>query len=151
MRPLALAEINGGRLLLVNCHYALAGERNGHALEFEIAADSVTFHLFEALVDQAPIQPSSTMRWASSMTLPSSLWNPFGNDDRFQRRMKALKAVSARTKSGSDCARTHASACSGSLAPGAAARSIPISVSLAPRTAGDRNISASARGARCCP
>lgn len=51
MRPLALAEINGGRLLLVNCHYALAGERNGRALEFEIAADSVTFHLFEALGD----------------------------------------------------------------------------------------------------
>ena len=49
VRPLVFADIGeGNRLLIVNCHYALASERQKGALEFEIAVDSVTFHLLEA-------------------------------------------------------------------------------------------------------
>lgn len=50
VHPLVFADISGGsRLLVVNCHYALASERNEGALAFDVAADSVTFHLLEAL------------------------------------------------------------------------------------------------------
>lgn len=56
VRPLVFADIGGGsRLLIVSCHYTLASELKEGALEFEVAADSVTFHLFEALTGDTEV------------------------------------------------------------------------------------------------
>lgn len=50
IHPLALVEVDrDSSLLVVNCNYTLCKERKQHSLDFEIAPDSVTFHLFEAI------------------------------------------------------------------------------------------------------
>lgn len=50
IRPLLLAEVEGSnRLLVVSCHYVMAEHRKKARLDFNIAPDSVTFHLFESI------------------------------------------------------------------------------------------------------
>jgi hypothetical protein len=53
MRPLGLVRIDGAtRLMIINCHYILAKRRSkvddNH--RFDVAPDSVTFHMFEEAV-----------------------------------------------------------------------------------------------------
>ena len=55
INPLQFARIElGKRLLVVNCHYSLPKRPRKARLEFDVAADSVTFHLFESLGSTAP-------------------------------------------------------------------------------------------------
>jgi hypothetical protein len=50
IRPLAFAEIEGSHcLLVVDCHYVMAKERQPGELRFDISPESLTFHLFEAI------------------------------------------------------------------------------------------------------
>jgi hypothetical protein len=60
INPLQFAQIErANRLLIVNCHYVLPKRSRKARLEFAVAADSVTFHLFESAgSDRA--RPSST-------------------------------------------------------------------------------------------
>lgn len=55
IRPLQLTQIERSiRLLVVNCHYVIAERRKGGRLDFDIAPDSVSFHLFEAIGSAVP-------------------------------------------------------------------------------------------------
>jgi hypothetical protein len=48
--PLLFAEVRGAnRLLVVNCHFVMRKRPKKKGLDFDIAPDSVTFHLFEAV------------------------------------------------------------------------------------------------------
>ena len=50
IRPLALVAVEGDeRLLVVSCDYSMADRQEDEGLKFEIATDSVSFHLFEAI------------------------------------------------------------------------------------------------------
>jgi hypothetical protein len=50
IRPLQFATVaRSSRLLVVSCHYVMAERRKKGRLEFDIAPDSVTFHLFESI------------------------------------------------------------------------------------------------------
>jgi hypothetical protein len=54
-RPLVFARLSESTsILVVNCNYVLPAVRGAGAIEFEIAPDSVTFHLFEASSTIAP-------------------------------------------------------------------------------------------------
>jgi hypothetical protein len=37
------------RLMVISCHYTMPKRRKGAALRFDVAPDSVTFHLFSAV------------------------------------------------------------------------------------------------------
>jgi|GEM_PF-2411885 len=55
INPLQFARIERAtRLLVINCHYVLAKRPRKARLEFDVAADSVTFHLFESVGSTAP-------------------------------------------------------------------------------------------------
>jgi hypothetical protein len=55
INPLQFAQIERAkRLLVVNCHYVLPKRSRKARLEFDVAADSVTFHLFESVSSTAP-------------------------------------------------------------------------------------------------
>ncbi|HEY1537250.1 MAG TPA: hypothetical protein VGF76_24685 [Polyangiaceae bacterium] len=55
INPLQFAQIErADRMLVVNCHYALPKRSRKARLEFDVAADSVTFHLFESVGSTAP-------------------------------------------------------------------------------------------------
>lgn len=55
INPLQFAQIEAAkRLLVVNCHYVLPKRSRKSRLEFDVAADSVTFHLFESVRATAP-------------------------------------------------------------------------------------------------
>jgi hypothetical protein len=48
--PLVLARLGASnRILVVNCNYVLAPKREPHSLIFDVAPESVTFHLFESV------------------------------------------------------------------------------------------------------
>lgn len=48
--PLTLAKVEGSnRLMIVSCHYVLAKKQEKSKIKFDVAPDSVTFHLFEAV------------------------------------------------------------------------------------------------------
>ncbi len=50
IRPLQFAQVAGSsRLLIVSCNYTMAERRKKGRLDFDIAPDSVTFHLFESI------------------------------------------------------------------------------------------------------
>ena len=50
IRPLQFATVTrSSRLLVVSCHYVMTERRKKGRLEFDIAPDSVTFHLFESI------------------------------------------------------------------------------------------------------
>ncbi|HEY6558646.1 MAG TPA: hypothetical protein VI072_15290 [Polyangiaceae bacterium] len=53
-RPLDLVAVTGsGRLMVIDCHYEWPKPRNPGELRFEIAPDTVTFHLFETVEVQS--------------------------------------------------------------------------------------------------
>ena len=55
INPLQFAQIErANRLLVVNCHYVLPKRSRKARLDFDVAADSVTFHLFESVGSTAP-------------------------------------------------------------------------------------------------
>ena len=54
IRPLQLVQIERStRLLVVSCHYVMAERQKRGRLDFDIAPDSVTFHLFESIASAA--------------------------------------------------------------------------------------------------
>jgi len=55
INPLQFARIERAtHLLIVNCHYVLPKRPRRARLEFDVAADSLTFHLFESVRSTAP-------------------------------------------------------------------------------------------------
>ncbi len=55
INPLQFARIERAtRLLVVNCHYVLPKRPRKARREFNVAADSVTFHLFESVGSTTP-------------------------------------------------------------------------------------------------
>ena len=55
INPLQFAQIERAkRLLVVTCQYVLPKRPRKARLEFDVAADSVTFHLFETVGSTAP-------------------------------------------------------------------------------------------------
>ncbi|HMJ16541.1 MAG TPA: type II toxin-antitoxin system HicB family antitoxin [Polyangiaceae bacterium] len=53
-RPLDLVAVTGsGRLMVIDCHYEWPEQRKPRELKFEIAPDTVTFHLFETIEVQS--------------------------------------------------------------------------------------------------
>lgn len=53
-RVLDIVEVTrSASLMVINCHYQLPKQRNPGELRFEIAPDTVTFHLFETVEVQS--------------------------------------------------------------------------------------------------
>jgi hypothetical protein len=54
IHPLQFAQVNEtSQLLVVNCNYLMARPTKDRALGFEVSAESITFHLFEAIAKAA--------------------------------------------------------------------------------------------------
>ena len=51
--PLQLAQVSrSSRILVVSCNYTMSQRRKRDRLDFDIAPDSVTFHLFESIASK---------------------------------------------------------------------------------------------------